>query len=122
MSNDEYRWLVPDGWMPAHGTKQVEGHEAVCILNVSDVPAHLTFTFYFQDAEPQVLGGLECAARRTRHFRLDHPDELNGFVLAAETPYALVVESDVDVSVQHTRVDTRDLSLMTTMATRVGRS
>ncbi len=121
MSDAEYRWLVPDGWMPAKGSKPVEGHEAVCILNLSDTPAQLTFTFYFEDAEPQVLEGLACAPRRTRHFRLDHPEELNGFELAAETPYALVVESDVDVSVQHTRVDTRELSLMTTMATRVGR-
>lgn len=121
MSEKKYSWLVPDGWMPAKGGKAVEGHEAVCILNVTDAPAHLTFTFYFENAEPQLLAGLECGARRTRHFRLDHPDELGGFVLAAETPYALMIESDVDVSVQHTRVDTRELSLMTTMATKVGR-
>ncbi len=120
MSETVTRWLIPDGWMPPHGSSPIAGHEAVCILNLGDAPAHLRFSFYFEDREPQIIDGLECGARRTRHFRLDVPDELGGFVLPAETPYALVVDSDVNVSVQHTRVDTRgQLSLMTTMATAV---
>ena len=114
------RWLVPDGWMPSKGTGDVEGHEAVCVLNLSTHAAKLTFTFVFEDREPQIVSDLTCASMRTRHFRLDFPHELNGFELPAETPYALVVDSDVPVTVQHTRVDTRGtLALMTTMATAV---
>jgi hypothetical protein len=112
------RWVIPDGWMPPHGTHEVDGHEAVCILNVGDRDAALTLTFYFEDSEPASVEGLVCGARRTRHFRLDRADEIGGYVLAPELPYALVVDSDVPVTVQHTRVDTRQqsLSLMTAMA------
>ena len=112
------RWVIPDGWMPPHGDAAVDGHEAICILNTSARDARLVLTFYFEDAEPAQVDGLGCGARRTRHFRLDRPEELGGFTLAAELPYALVVESDVPVTVQHTRVDTRQtaLALMTTMA------
>ncbi|MGW3809297.1 sensory rhodopsin transducer [Micromonospora sp. NPDC005113] len=112
------RWLVPDGWMPPRGTADVEGHEAVCLLNTGDRPARVTLTFFFEDAEPVAVEGLGCDARRTRHFRLDRPEEIGGYELPAETPYALVVDSDVPITVQHTRVDTRAtaLTLMTTMA------
>jgi hypothetical protein len=115
---DATRWLVPDGWMPPHGDAEVDGHEAVCLLNTSDRDASVRLTFYFEDREPATVEGLACPARRTRHFRLDRPHEVGGYELPAETPYALVLESDVPVTVQHTRVDTRQtaLSLMTTMA------
>jgi hypothetical protein len=110
-------WLIPDGWMPPPGTGEVKGHEAVCVLNLTAQPAALTFTFYFEDKEPETVDGLICGARRTRHFRLDFAHEIGGYVLPPETPYALVVESDQPITVQHTRVDTRgDLALMTTLA------
>lgn len=112
------RWVVPDGWMPPHGDETVDGHEAICLLNTGASDAHLVLTFYFEDAEPERVEGLTCGARRTRHFRLDRPEEIGGYVLAAELPYALVIESDAPVTVQHTRVDTRQssLALMTAMA------
>jgi len=117
------RWLVPDGWMPPRGTGEVEGHEAICVLNVGDQDASVTLTFYFEDREPDVVGPLRCDARRTRHFRLDLVHELDGYVLPPETPYALVVDTDVPVTVQHTRVDTRSpqLALMTVTAVAEGR-
>jgi hypothetical protein len=112
------RWLIPDGWMPPHGSADIEGHEAVCLLNLGDEPAEIALTFYFEDAEPIRVAGLACGARRTRHLRLDRPEEIGGHVLASELPYALVVDASVPVTVQHTRVDTRSssLALMTTAA------
>jgi hypothetical protein len=104
--------------MPPAGEGDVEGHEAICMLNVSDQSADVTLTFYFEDREPEAVTGLSCGARRTRHIRLDRSDELAGYVLPEETPYALVLESTAPLTVQHTRVDTRTpaLALMTTMA------
>lgn len=122
MTHTVETWLIPDGWMPPAGSGEVAGHEAVCVLNLSDTGANLTFAFYFENRGPQKVTGLFCDAQRTRHFRLDFPEELQGFVLEAETPYALEVSSDQPVTVQHTRVDTRGggIALMTTMAVRGG--
>jgi hypothetical protein len=122
MSAESTTWLVPDGWMPPRGTGEVEGHEAICVLNIGDQDAAVTLTFYFEDRDPDVVGPLACGARRTRHFRLDAADEIDGYVLAPETPYALVIETDVPVTVQHTRVDTRSpkLALMTSTAVAAG--
>jgi len=112
------RWIVPDGWMPRAGTAEIDGHEAVCLLNLGEADAAVTLTLYFEDRDPIVVDGLECAARRTRHIRLDRSEEMNGTPVPAETPYALVVDATQPVYVQHTRVDTRSsaLALMTTMA------
>lgn len=121
MSGEAMRWAVPDGWMPSGGTGGVSGHEAVCVLNLRDADAHLRLTLFFEDRPEIVIDGLRCTARRTRHIRMDRPEELNGAEVPFETPYALLVESDQPVVVQHTRVDTRlgGLALMTTMAVPV---
>lgn len=122
MTAQDTRWLVPDGWMPPRGTGAVEGHEAICVLNIGHRDASIILTFYFEDRDPDVVGPLSCGARRTRHFRLDFAHEIDGYVLSPETPYALVVEADVPVTVQHTRVDTRSpqLALMTVTAVAAG--
>lgn len=122
MTAQDTKWLVPDGWMPPKGTGAVEGHEAICVLNVGDQDASVILTFFFEDREPDVVGPLHCGARRTRHFRLDLAHEIDGYALAPETPYALVVDTDVPVTVQHTRVDTRSpqLALMTSIAVAAG--
>ena len=54
---------------------------------------------------------------RTRHIRMDQLVSENGCMVPMDTPYAAVVESEVDVAVQYTRVDTTqpELALMTTM-------
>jgi hypothetical protein len=111
------RWAIPDGWMPSGEAHGIEGHEAICVLNLGERDAALMITVLFEDREPETIGGLACAAARTRHFRLDHPQELNGYEWPFETPYAAVVDSDVPVLVQHTRVDTRGggVALMTTL-------
>lgn len=121
MTGEARSWAIPDGWMPSGATGDVSGHEAVCVLNLRGADAQLRLTLFFEDRPEIVIDGLRCAARRTRHFRLDRPDELNGAEVPFETPYALLVESDRPVVVQHTRVDTRlgGLALMTAMAVAV---
>lgn len=110
------RWIVPDGWMPAAGDGVVDGHEAICLVNLNDADAAVRLTVLFEDRDPLVVEGLECKANRTRHIRLDRASEMNGTPLPTETPYALVVDATEPVYVQHTRVDTRAsaLALMTT--------
>ena len=90
-------------------------HEALCVLNAGDADAHLTVTLFFVEGEPAGPYRLEVPARRTRHFRFnDFPSQ----PIARDTPYASLIESDVPVVVQHTRLDSRqaELALLSTIA------
>jgi hypothetical protein len=66
------------------------------------------------------MGGFEakCGARRTHHIRMDKIKSIDGKSVPTDTPYAILVESDVPVVVQYSRLDTAQeaLALMTTIA------
>ncbi len=108
------QWMIPDMYWPEITTPgHYVSHEAICVLNAGPRDAHLTVTFYFEDREPIVCGGLLCAAQRTNHMRMDK--------LAAVpmgVPYAALVCSDEPVVVQYSRLDTTQAEngLVTTIA------
>jgi len=112
-------WAIPEGYIPAwsHGPEpEMVSHEAFCILNTTDSDAHVDVTIYYADREPVGPYKLLVPARRTRHFRfndLDRPEQI-----AHGTTYASVIESDVPVVVQHTRLDSRQAenALLSTIA------
>ena len=118
MSEGAKVWLVPDGYVPEESSGGQESHEAICVLNTSREEAHLLVSFYFEDREP--VKGVEVVVppERTRHVRTDRPEQLGGAEIPRGVPYAVRVESDVPVTVQHSRMDTTQaaLSLMTTLA------
>lgn len=113
------RWVIAEGYIPAWSTgpePQMLSHETCCILNASGRDAHVRITIYYADREP--VGPYEhlVGARRTSHLRFNDLDDPEPIPL--DTPYASVIESDVPVVVQHTRLDSRQAenALMTTMA------
>jgi hypothetical protein len=110
-------WLIADSYLPDRHNGDLESHESACVLNVSRRPAKLKFTIYFEDREP--LKGLEtvCPAERTTHVRLKSLKNRKGEVIPIAKPMAYMVESNVNVVVQHTRLDTSQtaLALMTTI-------
>jgi hypothetical protein len=110
-------WLVADSYLPDRHNGDLESHESACVLNVSRRPAKLKFTVYFEDRAP--LKGLEavCPAERTVHVRLNSLKNRQGEAIPIAKPMAYKVESNVNVVVQHTRLDTSQtaLALMTTM-------
>jgi len=59
-----------------------------------------------------------CPPRRTLHIRLNRLRNHRGQSLPVGVPFALMLESDVRVVVQHSRLDSTQaaLALMTTMA------
>ncbi len=91
-------------------------HEAACVLNVSDKEAHLEITVFYSDREPVGPYKISVGARRTKHIRFNDLTEPE--LIPRGTDYASVIESDVPVVVQHTRLDSRQAAnaLMTTMA------
>ena len=116
-------WAIPEGYIPAWSngpSPEFLSHETACILNTSDQDAHVKFTIYFRDREPAGPYNLVVPARRTRHFRfndLNDPEEI-----PVGTDYSSVIESDVPVVVQFTRLDSRqsENALISTMAFPVG--
>lgn len=113
------RWAIAEGYIPAwsHGpARELVSHEAVCLLNASDRDARVTIALYFAEREPAGPYVLTVPARRTRHVRfneLDVPEPV-----PKGTDHASVIESDVPIVVQHTRLDSRQAenALMTTIA------
>jgi hypothetical protein len=113
------RWVIAEGWIPDSSTgpaPAMTSHETACILNAGDAAAHVTLTIYFADREPAGPYRIEVAPRRTRHLRFNDLSEPERIPRA--TDYSCVIESDVPVVVQHTRLDSRQAAnaLMTTLA------
>ncbi len=112
-------WAIAEGYIPAesHGPgPEMTSHEAVCILNTNDRDAHVQVTVYYADREPVGPYELTIPARRVEHFRFndfDRPEKI-----PRGTTYASLVESDVPVVVQHTRLDSRQAenALLSTIA------
>ena len=114
-------WAIPEGYIPgwSHGPEpEFTSHETVCMLNVSDQDAHVEITIFFSDREPAGPYSVTVSARRTKHVRfndLTEPEKI-----PQETDFASVVESDVPIVVQHTRLDSRQAenALLSTIAYR----
>ncbi len=111
-------WFIADSYLPDQSTGGMKSHESVCVLNLNRRPANEKITVYIEDREP--LTGLEavCPAQRTVHVRMEQIKTRSGEMIPVAKPMALMVESNVEVVVQHTRLDTTQpaLALMTTMA------
>ena len=113
------RWAIAEGYIPgwSHGPEPwMRSHETVCLLNASDHDAHVEITVFFADREPAGPYRLTVGARRTRHLRFN--DLRAPEPIPVETDYASVIESDVPIVVQHTRLDSRqsENALITTVA------
>lgn len=113
------RWAIAEGYLPgwSNGPEpELRSHETCCILNAGPRPARVDITVFFADREPLGPYRLRIEARRTLHLRFDELDDPEPIPKA--TPYASVIESDVPVVVQHTRLDSRQAAnaLMTTIA------
>ena len=113
------RWVIAEGYVPSGSTgsgRAFESHETACILNASDRDAAVRITLYFADREPVGPYTAHVGARRTLHLRfndLEDPEPV-----PRDTDYASVIDSDVPVVVQHTRLDSRqaELGLLSTVA------
>ena len=113
------RWAIAEGWIPptSHGPEpEMTSHETACVLNVSDEDAHLEITIFYSDREPVGPYKISVPARRTKHIRFNDLTEPEP--IPRGTDYASVIESEVPIVVQHTRLDSRQAenALMTTMA------
>lgn len=113
------RWAIAEGHIPgeSHGSApQMTSHETACILNASRQEAHVRITLYFTDREPVGPYEIPVPAQRTRHVRFN--DLENPEPIPRDTDFASLIESDVPIVVQHSRLDSRqsELALLSTVA------
>ena len=102
------KWAIAEGYIPgwSHGPQpQMESHETVCILNAGEREAHVQITIFFSDREPIGPYKITVPAQRTRHIRLN--DLSSPEPIPHDTDFASVIEADVPIVVQHTRLDSR---------------
>jgi hypothetical protein len=85
-------------------------------LNAGDQDAHVEITLFFSDREPAGPYRVTVPARRTKHLRFNDLTEPEA--VPRDTDYASLIESDVPIVVQHTRLDSRqsENALLSTIA------
>lgn len=113
------RWVIAEGYIPSksHGPEpQMTSHETLCVLNTSDQDANVQITIFYADREPVGPYLISVPARRTRHVRFN--DLTDPAPIPVDTDYASVIDSNVRIVVQHTRLDSRQAenALFSTMA------
>jgi hypothetical protein len=113
------RWAIAEGYIPGKSVSQdraLLSHETACILNGGDKDAHILITLYFEDRDPVGPYRVTVGACRTLHLRFNDLDD--PAPVPRDTSYASVIESDVPIVVQHTRLDSRDphIALLSTVA------
>jgi hypothetical protein len=114
-----HRWAIAEGYIPgwSNGPEpQFTSHETACLLNASDEEAHVKITVFFSDREPVGPYRLVVPAQRTQHVRFNELKDPEP--IPVDTDYASVIESDVPIVVQHTRLDSRQAenALLSTIA------
>jgi len=114
------RWAIAEGYIPPDSTHgddpRLVSHETACLLNANRCDAHVAITLYFSDRDPAGPYRVTVPPQRTLHVRFN--DLRDPAPVPRDTPYASVIEADVPVVVQHTRLDTRQpaLALLSTIA------
>lgn len=113
------RWAIAEGYIPgwSHGPEpQFTSHETFCILNAGNEPAEVQVTLFFSDREPVGPYRVTVPARRTKHVRFNNLTDPEP--VPHETDYASLIESNVPIVVQHTRLDSRQAenALISTIA------
>lgn len=114
------RWAIAEGYLPPTSSDPDDprfvSHETACMLNCNDVDAHVTLHIYFKDRDPAGPYAVTVPARRTLHLRFN--DLAEPEPVPRDTPYASVIDADVPIVVQHSRLDSRQaaLALISTVA------
>ncbi len=113
------RWAIAEGYIPkfSNGPEpEMTSHETACLLNGSNQDAHVQITVYFSDREPAGPYHVVVPANRTKHLRFN--DLKDPEPIPRGVDYASMIESDVPIVVQHTRLDSRQTTnaLLTTIA------
>jgi hypothetical protein len=104
---------IPEG---SHGpAPDMISHETAPLLNSSDTDALVTIAVFFGDREPAGPYNVTVPARRSKHVRFNALTDPERIPHSTEST---LIESNVPIVVQHTRLDSRqsENALITTIA------
>lgn len=112
-------WAIAEGYIPtwSRGPEpDMTSHETICILNTAEEDAHIEITIFYSDRDPAGPYTLTVPARRTKHLRFNELTDPEP--IPHGTDYASLIQSDVPIVVQHTRLDSRQAenALLSTIA------
>ena len=112
-------WAIAEGYIPSGGISgdpALKSHETACLLNPNDRDATVRITVFFSDREPCGPYVVKVPKQRTLHLRFNELKD--PAPVPRDTDYASVIESDVPIVVQHTRLDSRDpaVAVLSTIA------
>lgn len=99
-------WVFADGDLPPQGTEEPLGHEAMMVVNNSDIDAELTVDLLFEDKEPKYGIKLTVPAKRVNCFRMDFPLGEEGYQIP-KGQFAVILNSSVPVVALYGRLDRR---------------
>lgn len=103
------RWAIAEGYIPEQSTgpePEMTSHETVCILNTSsDEVAKVEITILFEDRDPAGPYEIHVPPQRTKHVRFNELQQPEPIPVG--TDYASVIEANIPVVVQHSRLDSR---------------
>jgi len=119
MTIGKKHWAIAEGYIPPDDPakpREFISHEAACLLNATDKDAHVKIMIYFSDREPVGPYEVVVGARRTQHLRFNDLNDPEPIPHGKD--YSSVIESDVPIVVQHTRLDSRNagIALLSTTA------
>jgi hypothetical protein len=112
-------WVIADGYIPPDSTgpaPEMTSHDSACILNASEIDAHVELFLFFADRDPVGPYTFTVPARRAFHQRINDLDGPEPMPLGVD--YCCLIKSDQHIVVQHTRLDSRQAenALMSTIA------
>ena len=112
MEKGKKNWVFCDGYLPPHGNDpEFEGHEALMLTNLNDVPAHIELSFIFEDRDPEEGILVRLDGMRMTCIRLDQPLGDQGFMLGEAVQYTVWVKSDVPICACFGRLDVRQSNM-----------
>ncbi|OHB57803.1 MAG: hypothetical protein A2Y12_17250 [Planctomycetes bacterium GWF2_42_9] len=100
-------WYFPDGYLPEKNNKgSMEAHEALMLLNTSNIPIEVKLDIYYSDKEADKDIKINVGAERIIALRLDKPSDIGGIKIPPLTQYAIRVRADRPIVAQFGRLDT----------------
>lgn len=87
------------------GLPQVTSHETVCLVNAESRDAHVSIMVFYTDRPSVGPYRLLVPAERMIHVQFD--DQSDPAPISVDRDFASLIESDVPIVVQHTRLASR---------------
>ena len=109
--------IIPDCYWPNIEIGEYVSHETICVVNPHTEPATVRLTLYFEDREKVSGYSVTVPPERAKHIRMDALLNHASDAIPHNVPYAVLVECNLELPVQYTRVDAArpGVALMTTM-------